>query len=84
MFLRVGSVSWNIKNFYEPDRIRAYKPCRERILVRGSEFGGGGPLVGCRLKFSNFVGSRLKFSIFAGSRLNVSSFVGRRKFSVNK
>ena len=46
--------------------------------------GGGGPLVGCRLKFSNFVGSRLKFSIFAGSRLNVSSFVGRRKFSVNK
>ena len=35
---------------------------------------GGGPLVGCRLKFSNFVGSRLKFSIFVGSR----------KISVNK
>ena len=27
---------------------------------------GGGPLVGCRLKFSHFVGSRLKFSIFVG------------------
>ena len=31
----------------------------------------GGPLVGCRLKFSNFVGSRLKFSIFVGSRLKL-------------
>ena len=51
-------------------------------LNRGSEWGG--PLVGCRLKFSNFVGSRLKFSIFVGSRLNVSIFVGRRKISVNK
>ena len=36
--------------------------------------GWGGPLVGCRLKFSDFV----------GSRLNVSIFVGRRKISVNK
>ena len=34
---------------------------------RGSEWGG--PLVGCRLKFSYFVGSRLKFSIFVGCRL---------------
>ena len=32
----------------------------------------GGPLVGCRLKFSNFVGSRLKFSILVASRLNLS------------
>ena len=31
--------------------------------------GGGGPLVGCRLKFSYFVGSRLKFSIFVSCRL---------------
>ena len=30
--------------------------------------GGGGPLVGCRLKFSYFVGSRFKFSIFVGCR----------------
>ena len=30
--------------------------------------GGGGPLVGCRFKFSYFVGSWLKFSIFVGSR----------------
>ena len=37
---------------------------------------GGGPLVGCRLKFSYFVGSRLKFSIFVGSRLNFLIFVG--------
>ena len=29
----------------------------------------GGPLVGCRIKFSYFVGSRLKFSIFVGCRL---------------
>ena len=36
------------------------------VVVRG---GGGGPLVGCRLKFSYFVGSRLKFSIFVGCRL---------------
>ena len=48
----------------------------------GSEWGD--PLVGCRLKFSNFVGSRLKFSIFVGSRLNFSIFVGCRKISVNK
>ena len=34
---------------------------------RGSEWGG--PLVGCRLKFSYFVGSRLKISIFVGCRL---------------
>ena len=34
-------------------------------LIKG---GGGGPLVGCRLKFRYFVGSRLKFSIFVGSR----------------
>ena len=46
--------------------------------------GGGGLLVGCRLKFGNFVGSRLKFSIFVDSRLNVSIFIGRRKISVNK
>ena len=37
-------------------------------------WGGGGPLVGCRLKFIYFVGSRLKFSIF----------VGCWKISVNK
>ena len=36
--------------------------------------GGGGPLVGCRLKFSYFVGSRLNFFIF----------VGCWKISVNK
>ena len=30
---------------------------------------GGGPLVGCWLKFSYFVGSRLKISIFVGCRL---------------
>ena len=46
--------------------------------------GGGGPLIGCRLKFSYFVGSRLKFSIFVGSRLNFLIFVGCRKISVNK
>ena len=44
--------------------------------------GGGGPFVGCRLKFSYFVGSRLKFSI--GSRLNFLIFVGCPKISVNK
>ena len=44
----------------------------------------GGPLVGCRLKFSYFVGSRLKFSIFVGSRLNFLIFVGCQKISVNK
>ena len=49
---------------------------------RGSEWGG--PLVGCRLKFSNFVGSWLKFSIFVGSRLNFSIFAGCRKISINK
>ena len=42
----------------------------------GSEWGG--PLVGCRLKFSHFVGSRLKFSIFVGSWLKFSIFVGCR------
>ena len=57
-------------------------PLKARILSRGSEWGG--PLVGCRLKFSNFVGSRLKFSIFVGSRLNFSIFAGCRKISVNK
>ena len=51
-------------------------------FIGGSEWGG--PLVGCRLKFSNFVGSRLKFSIFVGSRLNFSIFVGCRKILVNK
>ena len=50
--------------------------------IRGSELGG--PLVGCRLKFSYFVGSRLKFSIFVGSRWNFLIFVGGRKISVNK
>ena len=54
------------------------------IIQEGLNGGGRGPLVGCRLKFSNFVGSRLEFSIFVGSRLNVSIFVGRRKISVNK
>ena len=39
-------------------------------IKRGSEWGG--PLVGCRLKFSYFVGSRLKFSIFVGCRLSVN------------
>ena len=52
------------------------------VYTRGSEWGD--PLVGCRLKFSNFVGSRLKFSIFVGSRLNFSIFAGCRKISVNK
>ena len=52
------------------------------ITIRGSEWGG--PLVGCRLKFSYFVGSRLKFSIFVGSRLNFLIFVGCQKISVNK
>ena len=46
--------------------------------------GGGGPLVGCGLKFSYFIGSRLKFSIFVGSWLNFLIFVGCRKISVNK
>ena len=50
--------------------------------TRGSEWGG--PLVGCRLKFSYFVGSRLKFSIFVGSRLNFLIFVGCQKISFNK
>ena len=53
-------------------------------VIRGSDWGGGGPLVGCRLKFSYFVGSRLKFSIFVGSRLNFLIFVGCPKISVNK
>ena len=34
----------------------------QRSVLRGSEWGG--PLVGCRLKFSYFVGSRLNFLIF--------------------
>ena len=46
--------------------------------------GGGGPFVGCRLKFSYFVGGRLKFSIFVGSRLNFLIIVGYPKISVNK
>ena len=54
----------------------------DKAFKRGFEWGG--PLVGCRLKFSNFVGSRFKFSIFVGSRLNVSILVDRRKISVNK
>ena len=49
---------------------------------RGSEWGG--PLVGCRLKFTYFVASRLKFSLFVGSGLNFLIFVGCRKISVNK
>ena len=53
------------------------------LVSRGSEWGGGGPLVGCRLKFNYFVGSWLKFSIFVGSRLNLLIFVGCRKISVN-
>ena len=56
----------------------------ETTFEEGLNGGGGGPLVGCRLKFSNFVGSRLKFSIFVGSRLNFLIFVGCRKISVNK
>ena len=62
-----------------------------RLLVNksarwGREEGlnGGGPLVGCRLKFSYFVVSRLKFSIFVGTWLNFLIFVGYRKISVNK
>ena len=30
--------------------------------------GGGGPHVGCRLKFNYFVGCRLPFSTFVGCR----------------
>ena len=41
----------------------------EFIVSRGSERGGGGPLVGCRLKFIYFLGSRLKISILVGCRL---------------
>ena len=52
------------------------------IIIGGSEWGG--PLVGCRFKFTYFVGSRLKFSIFVGSRLNFLIFVGCWKISVNK
>ena len=46
--------------------------------------GGGGPLVGCRLKFSHFVGSLLKFSIFVGSRLNFRSLsvVGKSRLII--
>ena len=54
----------------------------EVVLDRGSEWGG--PLVGCRLKFSYFVGSQLKFSIFVGSGLNFLIFVGCWKISVRK
>ena len=43
--------------------------------------GGGGLLIGCRLKFSDFVGSRLKFSIFVGCRLSV---VGKSQLIVKK
>ena len=42
------------------------------VVMLNEGLNGGGPLVGCRLKFSNFVGSRLKFSIFVASRLNLS------------
>ena len=52
------------------------------IIIGGSEWGG--PLVGCRFKFTYFVGSRLKFLIFVGSRLNFLIFVGCWKISVNK
>ena len=54
------------------------------MLANKRVWMGGGPLVGCRLKFSYFVGSRLKFSIFVGSRLNFLIFVGCWKISVNK
>ena len=64
----------------QTNRLQVYMV--DTTLLRGSEWGG--PLVGCRIKFSNFVGSRLKFSIFVGSRLNFSIFVGCRKISVNK
>ena len=50
-------------------------------LIEGLNGGGGGPLVGCRLKFSYFVGSRLKSYIFVGSRLNYLIFVGCRKIT---
>ena len=39
------------------------------MIIEGLNEGGGGPLVGCRLKFSYLVGSRLKFSISVGCRL---------------
>ena len=59
--------------------------CNYKLFVRiQKRVWMGGPLVGCRLKFSYFVGSQLKFSIFVGSRLNFFIFVGRRKISVNK
>ena len=69
-------------NIYNMSRCTNHQVRTVKAGERGSEWGG--PLVGCRLKFSNFVGSRLKFSIFVGSRLNFSIFVGCRKISVNK
>ena len=44
----------------------------------GLNGGGGGPHVGCRLKFQYFVGCRLKFHYFVGCRLKISTFVGCR------
>ena len=64
-------------------RMQAVIP-KEKLLIYNVKGGGGGPLIGCRLKFSYFVGSRLKFSIFVGSRLNFLIFVGCRKISVDK
>ena len=60
--------------------------CIHVVFTGGSEWGGwgGGPFVGCQLKFSYFVDSRLKFSIFVGSRLNFLIIVGYPKISVNK
>ena len=74
-FLRLFEASQFVKSRWIPAN-------QEEVMSEG--LNGGGPLVGCRLKFSNFVGSRLKFSIFVGSRLNFSIFVGCRKISVNK
>ena len=73
---------FNTKNNIISYNVSSSQIDRYKNTVGGSEWGG--PLVGCRLKFSNFVGSRLKFSIFVGSRLNFSIFAGCRKISVNK
>ena len=49
----------------------------------GSGGGGeGGPLVGCRLKFSYFMGSRLKFSVSCEQRLNFRCVSWRAKSSL--
>ena len=45
----------------------------------GSGGGGGGALVGCRLKFSYFVGSRLKFSVSCEQRLHFRCVSWRAK-----